>query len=166
MPDILDHFTEPAKLVLALAEEEARRFDHPYIGTQHLLVGLVSESDGVGGQSLRSLGLEVEKVRAAIGLVLIGSEGLGEGEHGLTPKARRLLERAVEEARWDQRDETVGTEHLLLGLVREDEGVAVGILENLGVHLEAVRDRVLAAIGRSGAAGQGEAGTPPTTAEP
>ncbi len=142
MADKFEKFTERAKKVLALAQEEARRFNHNYIGTEHLLLGLVREGDGVAARVLQSMGVQLPKVRSAVEFIIGRGESTVVGEIGLTPRARKVIEYAVDEAR-RLGHHYIGTEHLLLGLVREGEGIAAGVLESLGVNLEKVRQQVL-----------------------
>jgi excisionase family DNA binding protein len=134
----LDLFTERARHVLTLAQEEAQRLQHNYIGTEHLLLGLVREEEGITAQVLSNLGIEVDQVRHAVEAIIGRGERLVLGELGLTPRAKKVMELAMEEARrLNQR--LIGTEHLLLGLIREGEGIAAGVLEDLGLQLEQVR---------------------------
>src|SRR5206468_8005712 len=143
MTDRFDKFTERARKVLQLAQEEAQRFNHNYIGTEHILLGLVREGDGVAARVLNNLGIELHKVRSAVEFIIgRGDERMVMGEIGLTPRARRVIELAVEEAR-RLNHHYIGTEHLLLGLVREGEGIAAGVLESPGVSLEKVRAQVI-----------------------
>src|SRR5215207_1953547 len=142
MPDRFDKFTERARKVLQLAQEEAQRFNHNYIGTEHLLLGLVREGEGVAAKVLANLGVELHKVRSAVECVIGRGDRTVTGDIGLTPRAKKVIELAVDEAR--RLDHPyVGTEHLLLGLVREGEGIAAGVLESLGVSLVKVRGQVL-----------------------
>lgn len=138
MADRFDRFTDRARRVLTLAQEEAERFNYNFIGTEHLLLGLVRESDGVGAKVLGSLGVRLDAVRSAVEFIIGRGEVRGGTEIGLTPRAKRVIELAVEEAR-RLNHSYIGTEHLLLGLVREGEGIAFGVLESLGVSLERVR---------------------------
>ena len=136
--DRFDKFTERARKVLSLAQEEAQRFNHNYIGTEHLLLGLVREGEGVAAQVLSTLGVELNKVRSAVEFIIGRGDRIVLGEIGLTPRAKKVIELAVDEAR-RLNHHYIGTEHLLLGLVREGEGIAAGVLESLGVNLEKVR---------------------------
>jgi ATP-dependent Clp protease ATP-binding subunit ClpC len=138
MADRFDKFTERARRVLTLAQEEAQRFNHNYIGTEHLLLGLVREGDGVAAKVLGNLGVELNKVRSAVEFIIGRGDRAVLGEIGLTPRAKKVIELAVDEAR-RLNHHYIGTEHLLLGLVREGEGIAAGVLESLGVNLERVR---------------------------
>jgi len=139
MSSRFEKFTERARKVLTLAQEEAQRFNHNYIGTEHILLGLVREGDGVAAKVLSNLGVELEKVRSAVEFIIGRGERTFRGEIGLTPRAKRVIELAVDEARRLGHN-YIGTEHLLLGLLREGEGVAAGVLESLGVGLEKVRE--------------------------
>ncbi len=138
MADRFDKFTERARRVLTLAQEEAHRFNHNYIGTEHILLGLVREGDGVAAKVLANLGVELNKVRSAVEFIIGRGDRTVLGEIGLTPRAKKVIELAVDEARRLNHN-YIGTEHLLLGLVREGEGIAAGVLESLGVNLERVR---------------------------
>ncbi|OGO52328.1 MAG: NDP-hexose 4-ketoreductase [Chloroflexi bacterium RBG_16_68_14] len=138
MADRFDKFTERARRVLTLAQEEAQRFNHNYIGTEHLLLGLVREGDGVAAKVLSNLGVELSKVRSAVEFIIGRGDRAAMGEIGLTPRAKKVIELAVDEAR-RLSHHYIGTEHLLLGLVREGEGIAASVLESLGVNLERVR---------------------------
>ena len=138
MADRFDKFTERARRVLTLAQEEAQRFNHNYIGTEHLLLGLVREGEGVAAKVLANLGVELNKVRSAVEFIIGRGDRAVVGEIGLTPRAKKVIELAVDEAR-RLNHHYIGTEHLLLGLVREGEGIAAGVLESLGVNLERVR---------------------------
>jgi len=142
MTDRFDKFTERARKVLQLAQEEAQRFNHNYIGTEHVLLGLVREGDGVAARVLNNLGVELHKVRSAVEFIIGRGDRSVIGDIGLTPRAKRVIELAVDEAR-RLNHHYIGTEHLLLGLVREGEGIAAGVLESLGVSLERVRSQVI-----------------------
>ncbi|MCY4639693.1 MAG: ATP-dependent Clp protease ATP-binding subunit [Chloroflexi bacterium] len=148
MPDRFDKFTERARRVLTLAQEEAQRFNHNYIGTEHLLLGLVREGDGVAAKVLSNLGVDLNKVRSAVEFIIGRGDRSGTGEIGLTPRAKKVIELAVDEAR-RLNHSYIGTEHLLLGLVREGEGVAAGVLESLGVNLERVRGETTRILAQS-----------------
>ena len=158
--DRFDKFTERARKVLSLAQEEAQRFNHNYIGTEHLLLGLVREGEGVAAKVLSNLGVELNKVRSAVEFIIGRGDRLVLGEIGLTPRAKKVIELAVDEAR-RLNHHYIGTEHLLLGLVREGEGVAAKVLNNLGVELEKVREAVEFIIGRGDRIVLGEVGLTP-----
>jgi ATP-dependent Clp protease ATP-binding subunit ClpA len=140
--DRFDKFTERARKVLSLAQEEAQRFQHNYIGTEHLLLGLVREGEGVAAKVLANLGVELHKVRSSVEFIIGRGDRIVLGEIGLTPRAKKVIEYAVDEAR-RLNHHYIGTEHLLLGLVREGHGIAAGVLESLGVNLEKVRTQTI-----------------------
>jgi len=143
-----DRFNDRAKRVLALAQDEAVRFNHNYIGAEHLLLGLVREGEGVAARVLDSLGVELSKVRAAVEFTIgRGDATTSPSEITLTPRVKKIVELAIDEAR-KLGHSHVGTEHLLLGIAREGESVASGVLQSLGVKLETVRHQVIAALGR------------------
>ena len=147
--DRFDKFTERARRVLSLAQEEAQRFQHNYIGTEHLLLGLVREGDGVAAKVLNNLGVELSKVRRAVEFIIGRGDRIVLGEIGLTPRAKKVIELAVDEAR-RLNHHYIGTEHLLLGLVREGEGIAAGVLESLGIKLEKVRTQTIQVLSQTG----------------
>ena len=147
--------------MLTLAQEEAQRFNHNYIGTEHLLLGLVREGDGVAARVLANMGVQLPKVRSAVEFIIGRGDRMVIGEIGLTPRAKKVIELAVDEAR-RLNHHYIGTEHLLLGLVREGEGIAAGVLESLGVSLEKVRTQVMQVLNSSGGQqyGQGRPARP------
>ena len=163
MSSRFEKFSERARRVLTLAQNEAQRFNHNYIGTEHILLGLVGETEGVVARVLKNLGIDLEKVRAAVEFIIGRGEKPVTGEIGLTPRAKKVIELAVDEARRANHS-YIGTEHLLAGLLREGEGVASGVLESLGVTLEKVRtetQRVLSQnVPTTTAQGRGTARTP------
>ncbi|MHB8621463.1 MAG: Clp protease N-terminal domain-containing protein, partial [Chloroflexota bacterium] len=138
-----------------LAQEEAQRFNHNYIGTEHLLLGLVREGEGVAAKVLGNLGVELNKVRSAVEFIIGRGDRMVVGEIGLTPRAKKVIELAVDEAR-RLGHHYIGTEHLLLGLVREGEGIAAGVLESLGVNLEKVRTQTIQVLSQTGGSAHGE----------
>lgn len=142
MQEKFEKFTERARKVMSLAQEEAQRFNHSYIGTEHLLLGLVREGDGVAAKVLNNLGVELNKTRAAVEHIIGRGDRVMQGEIGLTPRAKKVVELAVDEAR-RLNHHYIGTEHLLLGLIREGEGIAAGVLESQGVNLESARAATL-----------------------
>ncbi|MFN8634217.1 MAG: ATP-dependent Clp protease ATP-binding subunit [Chloroflexota bacterium] len=148
MADRFDKFTERARKVLQLAQEEAQRFNHNYIGTEHLLLGLVREGEGVAAKVLANLGVELNKVRSAVEFIIGRGDRTVTGDIGLTPRAKKVIELSVDEAR-RLNHHYIGTEHLLLGLVREGEGIAAGVLESLGVSLDKVRSQVIYVLNQS-----------------
>ena len=133
-----EKFSERARRVLTTAQEEARQLNHSYIGTEHILLGLAREEEGVAAKVLSNLGASLSKVRSAVEFISGRSEKPSTGETGLTPRAKRVIELAIDEAR-QLGHSYIGTEHLLLGLLREGEGVAAGVLDSLGVTLERAR---------------------------
>jgi len=141
MADRFDKFTEGARNVLTLAQEEALRFNHNYIGTEHLLLGLVREDKGIAAGVLANLGVELLRVRSAVEFIMGRGDRAVMGEIGLTPRAKVVIEMTVDEAR-RLGHHYIGTEHLLLGMVREGEGIAAGVLESLGVTLHKARAEV------------------------
>ena len=133
-----EKFSERSRRVLTLAQEEAERFNHSYIGTEHILLGLVREDEGVAAKVMTNLGVSLSKLRSSVELTMGRGEKPSSGEVGLTPRAKRVIELAIDEAR--QLGHTyIGTEHLLLGLLREGAGVAAGVLDTFGVTLERAR---------------------------
>ena len=143
-----DRFNDRAKRVLALAQDEAIRFNHNYMGPEHLLLGLIREGEGVAARALDGLGVELSKARVAVeSMIGRGDATTSPSEITLTPRLKKVIELAIDEAKKLGHDH-VGTEHLLLGIVREGESVAQGALASLGVSLENVRHRVIATIGQ------------------
>ncbi|MBL7157298.1 MAG: ATP-dependent Clp protease ATP-binding subunit [Candidatus Omnitrophica bacterium] len=146
---MFNRFTERARKVILLAKEEAKRFNHDYIGTEHILLGLVREGEGVAAAVLASLGLSADKIRFEVEkLVQPGPATIVSGDIPFTPKAKKVIELAMEEAR-NLGHNYIGTEHLLLGLIREGEGVASQVLMNLGLELDKVRMEVMSLLGSS-----------------
>ncbi|MCD6365050.1 MAG: ATP-dependent Clp protease ATP-binding subunit [Planctomycetes bacterium] len=144
---MFERFTERARKVMALANQEAQRFNHEYIGTEHLLLGLVKEGSGVGANVLKNLAVDLRKVRMEVEkLVKAGPDMVTMGKLPQTPRAKKVIEFAIEEAR-NLNHNYVGTEHLLLGLLREQDGMAAQVLMNLGLKLEEVRQSVLELLG-------------------
>ena len=138
MANKLDRFTQRARRVLSLAHEEAERLHHSYIGTEHLLLGLMREEGGVAGRVLRELGLEPARVTEMVERLSGQGHRTRAGKPTLAPGTERVLQLAVDEAR-RMGHHYIGTEHILLGLVRQDEGVAVDVLKKLGITPEQVR---------------------------
>ncbi len=144
---MFERFTDRARKVMALANQEAQRFNHEYIGTEHILLGLVKEGSGVGANVLKNLDVDLRTVRLEVEkLVKSGPDMVTMGKLPQTPRAKKVIEYAIEEAR-NLNHNYVGTEHLLLGLLREHEGVAAQVLMNLGLKLEEVREEVLNLLG-------------------
>ncbi|MBU8908647.1 ATP-dependent protease ATP-binding subunit ClpC [Desertibacillus haloalkaliphilus] len=156
-------FTERAQKVLALAQEEAIRLGHNNIGTEHILLGLVREGEGIAAKALKALGLGAEKIQTEVE-TLIGSGQEGSKTIHYTPRAKKVIELSMDEAR-KLGHSYVGTEHILLGLIREGEGVAARVLNNLGVSLNKARQQVLQLLGSNEAAGSSQqSGNAPTNA--
>lgn len=150
---MFNRFTERARKVILLAKEEARRFNHDYIGTEHILLGLIREGEGVASAVLQNLGLNLENIRLEIEKVVqVGPSTVVSGDIPFTPKAKKVIELAMEEAR-SLGHNYIGTEHLLLGLIREGEGVAAQVLINLGLDLTKVRRAVMELLGAGSSAG-------------
>ncbi len=154
---LFGRFTQRAQKVLFLAQEEARRLNYPYVGTEHLLLGLIREGEGVAAKALAGLGIDADKVRATVEQMVEKVSSPMPQEIHLTPRAKRVLELAVDEAR-RMGHSYVGTEHLLLGLIREGEGVAARALASLGADLNKVRSVIMQMLG--GAAGGAAPGQP------
>jgi len=167
---MFERFTDRARKVMALANQEAQRFNHEYIGTEHILLGLVKEGSGVGANVLKNLDVDIKKLRLEIEkLVKSGPDMVTMGKLPQTPRAKKVIEYSMEEARHLNHN-YVGTEHILLGLLREQEGVAAQVLMNLGLKLEDVREEVLNLLGhglegdepgrggRGGEGGEGQGG--------
>ncbi|MFC1925171.1 ATP-dependent Clp protease ATP-binding subunit [Chloroflexota bacterium] len=148
MSSRFEKFSERARRALTYAQEEARRFNHNYIGTEHILLGLIREGDGVAIKVLTNLGVDLNKVIATVEFIIGRGEKAGSAEIGLTPRAKKVIELAVDEARRFNHN-YVGTEHLLLGLLREGEGVAGGVLEGLGIDLKGVRTETTRILNQS-----------------
>ena len=145
MASRFEKFSERARRVLTLAQEEAQNLNHSYIGTEHILLGLVREEGGVAAKVLTNLGVGLNKVRASVEFVIGRGEKPSTSETGLTPRARRVIELAIDEARYLGHN-YIGTEHLLLGLLREGEGIAAGVLDSFGITLERARAETARAL--------------------
>ncbi len=144
---MFNRFTERARKVIILAKEEARRFNHDYIGSEHLLLGLIREGEGVAAAVLQKMGLSLQNIRLEIEkLVQPGPTTQILGDIPFTPRAKKALELAAEEAR-SLGHNYIGTEHILLGLIREGEGVASQVLMNLGLDLNKVRNEIMRLLG-------------------
>lgn len=155
MASKFDRFNKRARRVLALAQEEALRLNHNYIGTEHLLLGLVREESCVAARVLKDLGVEPNAVRKAVEEMIGRGERKVLGKIGLTPRTKRVIELAVDEAR-RLGHPYIGTEHLLLGLAREGEGIAVDVLKSLGVNLDRLRTETARIMMESPARPQGK----------
>jgi ATP-dependent Clp protease ATP-binding subunit ClpC len=144
-----ERFTDRSRKVMQLANQEAQRFNHEYIGTEHILLGLIKEGSGVAANVLKNLDVDVRKIRLEVEKVVqSGPDAIHMGRLPQTPRAKKVIEYAIEEAH-KLKHNYVGTEHLLLGLIREEEGVASQVLMNLGLRLETVREEVLNLLGRN-----------------
>ena len=140
---MFERFTERARRVIILAREEAGRFRHDFVGTEHILLGLIRDGEGIATAVLQRLGLRLETVKAEVERALAGfPKTLTFGEVPFTPQAKRVLELSIEEAR-QLGHNYIGTEHLLLGLMKEGQSIAAKILESLGARLDEVRQETL-----------------------
>jgi ATP-dependent Clp protease ATP-binding subunit ClpC len=149
-----ERFTDRARKVMQLANQEAQRFNHEYIGTEHILLGLVKEGSGVAANVLKNLDIDLRKIRLEVEkIVQSGPDMVTMGKLPQTPRAKKVIEYSIEEAR-NLNHNYVGTEHLLLGLLREQEGVAAQVLMNLGLKLEDVREEVLNLLGHNMESGE------------
>ena len=163
---MFNRFTERARKVIILAKEEAKRFNHDYIGTEHILLGLIREGEGVASAVLQNLGLTPDNIRLEIEkLVQAGPATVVSGDIPFTPRAKKVIELAMDEAR-NLGHNYIGTEHLLLGLIREGEGVASQVLLNLGLDLNKVRSEVVNLLGLTGPSSGPIPGVPSKTKTP
>ena len=145
---MFERFTDRARKVMALANAEAQRFNHPYIGTEHILAGLLEEGSGVGAGVLKNLGVNLHKVRREVEKRLkLGPEPVTVGRLPQTPRSKKVIEYAVLEAR-NLKHNYVGTEHILLGLVRQEDSTAGKVLVALGLKLDKVRKTTLELLGQ------------------
>jgi len=162
---MFERFTEKAIKVIMLAQEEARRLGHNFVGTEQILLGLIGEGTGVAAKVLKSMGVNLKDARVEVEKIIGRGSGFVAVEIPFTPRAKRVLELSLEEAR-QLGHNYIGTEHLLLGLIREGEGVAARVLENLGVDLAKVRTQVIRMLGETaevasgGGSGKGSTKTP------
>ena len=145
---MFERFTEKAIKVIMLAQEEARRLGHNFVGTEQILLGLIGEGTGVAAKVLKSMGVNLKDSRVEVEKIIGRGSGFVAVEIPFTPRAKRVLELSLEEAR-QLGHNYIGTEHLLLGLIREGEGVAARVLENLGVDLTKVRTQVVRMLGET-----------------
>ncbi len=144
---MFDRFTDRAKKVMNLARQEAQRFNHEYLGTEHVLLGLVQEGSGVAANVLKNMGIDLNKIRVEVEkIVKTGPSMVSMGQLPFTPRAKKVLELSMEEA-GNLGHNYIGTEHLLLGLIKENEGIAAQVLMNLNIKLEDVREEVLDFLG-------------------
>ena len=151
---LFDKFTKRARQVLQFATEEARNFNHPYVGTEHILLGLIREGESISARVLDELGIKLPQARSAVEFIVGPGEGPARMDQDLTARAKKVIEYAIEEAK-RLNHHYIGSEHLLLGLVRNGEGVATGVLDIMGVSLEQVRNQVLRVM-RHGIGGSAE----------
>ena len=148
---MFERFTDRARRVVVLAQEEARGLNHNYIGTEHILLGLIHEGEGVAAQALGALGISLEAVRSQVREIIGQGQTAPGGHIPFTPRAKKILELSLREA-LQLKHNYIGTEHILLGLIREGEGVAAQVLEKLGADLHRTRQTVLEVLsGPSGA---------------
>jgi ATP-dependent Clp protease ATP-binding subunit ClpA len=157
---VFEQFTERARQVVVLAQEEARALRHNYIGTEHLLLGLLREEQGIGARVLESLGVTLDGVRAQVAEIVGQGEDVVGGQVPFTPRGKRVLDLALREA-LSMGHNWIGTEHVLLGLVRENDGVAIQILLDRGLSADRIRDEVVRMLG-----GPPPAGGPPPPPAP
>jgi ATP-dependent Clp protease ATP-binding subunit ClpC len=143
---VFERFTERARQVVVLAQDEARRLGHNYLGTEHLLLGLLREEQGLGSRLLQALGVTLDRVRDDVRRIIGEGEAIQTGQIPFTPRAKKVLERSLREAK-SLKHGYIGTEHILLGLVRVDDGVAARILRDLGADAETVHNEVMRMLG-------------------
>ena len=155
---MFERFTEKAIKVIMLAQEEARRLGHNFVGTEQILLGLIGEGTGVAAKVLKSLGVNLKDSRIEVEKIIGRGSGFVAVEIPFTPRAKRVLELSLEEAR-QLGHNYIGTEHLLLGLIREGEGVAARVLENLNIDLTKVRTQVIRMLGETAEVGTGASTT-------
>jgi ATP-dependent Clp protease ATP-binding subunit ClpC len=142
---MFERFTDRARRVVVLAQQEARMLNHNYIGTEHILLGLIHEGQGVAAQALEGLGISLDRVRSQVEAIVGRGQGAQAGHIPFTPRAKKVLELSLREALQLGHD-YIGTEHILLGLIREGEGVAAQVLQKLGASLGRVRQQVIGVL--------------------
>ncbi len=157
---MFERFTDRARRVVVLAQEEARQLNFNYIGTEHILLGLIREEEGIAAKALGALGIDLEQVRSSVLEIVGEGEMTPAGHVPFTPRAKKVLELSLREA-LQLSHNYIGTEHILLGLVREGEGVAAQVLQKLGADLERVRQTVIQLL--SGFTGQVEESVTPAS---
>jgi ATP-dependent Clp protease ATP-binding subunit ClpC len=170
---MFERFTDRARRVVVLAQEEARMLNHNYIGTEHILLGLIHEGEGVAAKSLESLGISLEGVRSQVEEIIGQGQQAPSGHIPFTPRAKKVLELSLREA-LQLGHNYIGTEHILLGLIREGEGVAAQVLVKLGAELTRVRQQVIQLLSgyqgketaEAGTGGRGGAGARPIRPQP
>jgi ATP-dependent Clp protease ATP-binding subunit ClpA len=145
---VFERFTDRARRVVVLAQEEARILQHSYIGTEHILLGLIHEGDGVAAKVLESLGISLEMVRQQVEEIIGQGQSLPSGHIPFTPRAKKVMELSLREA-LQLSHNYIGTEHILLGIIREGEGVASQVLQRFEADLNTVRGRVLETLSSS-----------------
>ena len=155
---MFERFTDRARRVVVLAQEEARMLNHNYIGTEHILLGLIHEGEGVAAKALESLGISLEAVRAQVEEIIGQGQTAPTGHIPFTPRAKKVLELSLREA-LQLGHNYIGTEHILLGLIREGEGVAAQVLVKLGADLSRVRQQVIQLLSGYAGGKEGQAGT-------
>jgi ATP-dependent Clp protease ATP-binding subunit ClpC len=143
---MFERFTEKAIKVIMLAQEEARRLGHNFVGTEQILLGLIGEGTGIGPKVLKAMGVNIKDARVEVEKIIGRGSGFVAVEIPFTPRAKRVLELSLDEAS-QLGHNYIGTEHLLLGLIKEGEGVAARVLENLGVDLSKVRSQIIRSLG-------------------
>src|SRR6184192_2801600 len=148
-PPVFERFTERARQVVVLAQDEARALRHNYIGTEHILLGLLREEEGLGARVLESLDVTLEEVRAQVARIVGEGDTVTPGQIPFTPRAKKVLELGLREA-LTLGHNYIGTEHLLLGLVRENEGVGARILLDFGADADKIRDQVIRMLSGEG----------------
>jgi ATP-dependent Clp protease ATP-binding subunit ClpC len=158
---MFERFTDRARRVVVLAQEEARMLDHNYIGTEHILLGLIHEGEGVAAKALESLGISLEAVRQQVEEIIGRGQQPLSGHIPFTPRAKNVLELSLREA-LELSHNYIGTEHILLGLIREGDGVAARVLVRLGADLNRVRQQVIHLVGGTSS---GEEGSEPSGSE-
>src|SRR5579863_8245457 len=166
---MFERFTDRARRVVVLAQEEARMLNHNYIGTEHILLGLIHEGEGVAAKALESLGISLEAVRQQVEEIIGQGQQAPTGSPPFTPRAKKVLELSLREA-LQLGHKYIGTEHMLLGLVREGEGVAAQVLISLGADLAKVRQQVIQLLsgyqGGKESPGQSSSSESPTGGSP
>src|SRR5438874_6349733 len=154
---MFERFTDRARRVVVLAQEEARMLNHNYIGTEHILLGLIHEGEGVAAKALQELGIELMVVRTQVEAMIGQGQSVPTGHIPFTPRAKKVLELSLREA-LQLGHNYIGTEHILLGLIREREGVGAQVLQKVGADLDAVRKQVVTLLGGQTGEVEGERG--------
>src|SRR5215216_3102204 len=162
---MFERFTDRARRVVVLAQEEARMLNHNYIGTEHILLGLIHEGEGVAAKSLESLGISLEGVRSQVEEIIGQGQQAPSGHIPFTPRAKKVLELSLREA-LQLGHNYIGTEHILLGLIREGEGVAAQVLVKLGADLSRVRQQVIQLLSGYAGGKEGQGGGAPGESQP